>query len=144
VKFRETQADHFGKRGMSWHGAAVFVNSASHNALFGGAKAVGSIQQPYQVYYFHDILVDNDVQSTATVIGVIDTLLGRIKALFPDTVSVSLQSVCELICVMVLVILFSFHLFSGQWSVLCWMLVSTDAAVLVQPLWPSDYILCTE
>ncbi|MDR3426906.1 hypothetical protein [Silvimonas sp.] len=102
MRFREVQSDHFGKRGMAWHGAAIVVNRRARNAMFAGVPqdAGTATLHPFQVYYMHDILIGTDQQNTAVGLAMVDSIITRVKEMFPDTATVSLQSVRALsLCV---------------------------------------------
>lgn len=94
MRFREVQSDHFGKRGMAWHGAAIVVNRRARNAMFAGVPqdAGTATLHPFQVYYMHDILIGTDQQNTAVGLAMVDSIITRVKEMFPDTATVSLQS----------------------------------------------------
>lgn len=94
-RFREAQIHHYGKRGMSWHGSAVFVNRTAENALFGKEleEKTGTVYQRYQVYYFHDVMTNTDTQGSSEGVCIIDSVIARVKRMFPQTATISLQSV---------------------------------------------------
>ena len=97
MRYRETQRQHFAKRGISWHGAALLVNRCATNGMFQGdseVDVVGEGLHEFQLYYLHDILIGNDVQNTPTALGIVDTVIMRVKKMFPNTATVSVQSVC--------------------------------------------------
>lgn len=95
-KFRELQSEHFGKRGIAWHGAAVLVNrkaTCMPGLQFEQVSEDNKRAHSTQVLYLHDILKGNDEQSSVTLVCIVDTILQRLHAMFPEAHTVSFQAV---------------------------------------------------
>lgn len=103
-RYRETQEQHFGKRGMSYHGAVIYVNralpcvderlAAQHSAVpaVGAKKATAAAHQPYQMYYFDDVIANSQQQDSVAVASLIEATIARTKALFPAVCTMSFQA----------------------------------------------------
>lgn len=63
-KYRESQRDWYGKRGLPWHITAVFIRRASDNALF---------------YRFYVHVFDQKKQDANTVIAILQDVLKRVQ-----------------------------------------------------------------
>lgn len=96
MRFRERESDWFGKRGMSWHGAAIFVGADTENAYFGDALERSgdpdSREYPYQVYFIDDVLLRDQKQDTLSVVCLLEAVLFRIRKWFPQIRTISFQS----------------------------------------------------
>jgi hypothetical protein len=93
MRHRATQEQYYGKRGMSYHGAAVFISRKAKS----DACAVAHLEpddhtHPYQTYFFDDIVRNSQQQDTVAAMSLIETAVKRVKAMFPETVTISLQS----------------------------------------------------
>ncbi len=90
---RETQQQHFGKRGMSYHGTALFVNRAARSENCDvSAMAPTKHSHPYQTYFFDDIIDNSQQQDSVAALSIIEASIVRTKKLFPYLTTISIQS----------------------------------------------------
>lgn len=80
--FREKTVEHYGKRGISWHGAMLqyFVFDEE---LKQGRK---------EITYFDDVSFGDNLQDSAAVISLIECILIRVRKMFPKIKRITLQS----------------------------------------------------
>ena len=74
--FRETQTLHFGKRGISWHGAML--------QFFSLENSDDSTAAHLNKFYFDHIPEDENKQDRASVFSLVEAIVLAIKAKFPD------------------------------------------------------------
>ena len=74
--FRETQTLHFGKRGISWHGAML--------QFFSLEKEVDSTTAHLNKFYFDHIPEDENKQDKASVFSLVEAIVIAILAKFPE------------------------------------------------------------
>jgi hypothetical protein len=96
-RYRELQQQYFGKRGISCHGAMVYVSRQARTTLaspedFERATKPAGPWLPYQTYCFDDVVGNNQCQDTVAVASLFEALIVRLKTAFPDVTSVSIQS----------------------------------------------------
>ncbi len=90
---RETQQQHFGKRGMSYHGAALFVSRAARSDHCDvSAMPPTEHSHPYQTYFFDDIIDNSQQQDSVAALSIIEASIVRTRKLFPDLTTISIQS----------------------------------------------------
>jgi hypothetical protein len=96
MRHRETQEQHFGKRGMSYHGAAVFVSKAAHSDACDHVQFLRRDDpqhaHPYQTYFFDDLIRNSQQQDAVATLSLIEATLARVRRLFPEIATVSIQS----------------------------------------------------
>jgi hypothetical protein len=96
-RYRELQQQYFGKRGISCHGAMVYVSRQARTTLgspedFARAAGRAGPWLPYQTYCFDDVVGNNQCQDTVAVASLLEALIVRLKTAFPDVTTVSIQS----------------------------------------------------
>ena len=93
LRYRETQQQHFGKRGMSYHGAVLYVSRGATTTACSLAGLVpGSASYPYQMYFFDDLVRNSQQQDSVAAVSLLEAIVSRIKELFPGTLTVSFQA----------------------------------------------------
>ena len=80
--FREKTTEHYGKRGISWHGAMILFFIYDQTLR----KAVK------QTIYFDDVSFGENKQDAPAVISLVECLLMRLRKRFPHLTKVSFQS----------------------------------------------------
>ena len=80
--FREKTTEHYGKRGISWHGAMILFFVYDEKLK----KAVK------QTIYFDDVSFGENKQDALAVISLVECLLMRLRKRLPHVMKVSLQS----------------------------------------------------
>ena len=80
--YRKKTVDHYGKRGISWHGA--LLHYFTYDDEYG--EAVG------QRAYFDDISFSDNRQDSQAVVSILESLLVRIKEKFPQFKRITIQS----------------------------------------------------
>ncbi|EFX81178.1 hypothetical protein DAPPUDRAFT_102749 [Daphnia pulex] len=84
VYFREKTVDHYGKRGISWHGAMI---------TFYTVVAVDGVHTAVQNRYYMDHVVENESkQDITSVISILEAVIIGLKKLFPRLTTIYLQS----------------------------------------------------
>ena len=80
--FREKTIEHYGKRGISWHGAMLKYFAFDKDAN-------GPVQQ---IHYFDSISFGDNLQDSSAVISILECLLMRIRRILPSMKRITLQS----------------------------------------------------
>ena len=84
VYFREKTVDHYGKRGISWHGAMI---------TFYTVVAVDGVRTAVQNRYYMDHVVENESkQDITSVISILEAVIIGLKKMFPRLTTIYLQS----------------------------------------------------
>jgi hypothetical protein len=84
VYFREKTVDHYGKRGISWHGSMI---------TFYSSVCVDGVQTAVPNKFYMDHVVENESkQDVTSVISILEAVVIAIKKLFPHITTVFLQS----------------------------------------------------
>jgi len=92
LRFRETTEQHFGKRWMSYHGAALYVSQSTFNAQFPQKSQEKQHLKNYQVIYFDDILAEDQCQDAVSVVCLLESIVIRLRNIFPTISTMSFQS----------------------------------------------------
>ena len=93
MRYRETQQQHFGKRGMSYHGAVIYVSRGAVTTAWSlDGLLPDASTYPYQMYYFDDLVRNSQQQDSVAAASLLEAIIRRIKQLFPATLTVSFQS----------------------------------------------------
>jgi len=90
--YRESQEQHFGKRGMSYHGTVVYVNKAAGSPDISLAGLHAKNQHEYQTYYYDDLVRNSQQQDSVAALSLIETAIIRTKRLFPGLQTISFQA----------------------------------------------------
>jgi len=91
MRHRATQEQYYGKRGMSYHGTAVFVSRRAVSA----ACAVDHLVpdgNTYQTYFFDDIVRNSQQQDTMAAMSLMEAAVMRVRTMFPEAETISFQS----------------------------------------------------
>jgi hypothetical protein len=92
MRHRATQEQYYGKRGMSYHGTAVFVSRRAVSAACAVDHLVPDANtHSYQTYFFDDI-VRNSQQQTMAAMSLIEAAVMRVRTMFPEAETISFQS----------------------------------------------------
>jgi hypothetical protein len=93
MRYREIQELHFGKRGMSYHGAVIYVNREATSATvrLPGVE-VKKDAHPYQMYFFDDLVGNSQRQDSVAAVSLMEATLARTHTMFPHLMTCSLQS----------------------------------------------------
>ncbi|KAI9560512.1 hypothetical protein GHT06_011445 [Daphnia sinensis] len=84
VYFREKTVDHYGKRGISWHGSMI---------TFYTCVCVDGVQTTVPNKFYMDHVVENESkQDVTSVISILEAMIIAIKKLFPHITTIFLQS----------------------------------------------------
>ena len=93
MRYRETQQQHFGKRGMSYHGAVIYVSRGAVTTAWSlDGLLPDASTYPYQMYYFDDLVRNSQQQDSVAAVSLLEAIIRRIKQLFPATLTVSFQA----------------------------------------------------
>jgi hypothetical protein len=93
MRYRETQQQHFGKRGMSYHGAVLYVSRGAVTIAWSlDGLLPDASTYPYQMYYFDDLVRNSQQQDSVAAVSLLEAIIRRIKQLFPATLTVSFQA----------------------------------------------------
>ena len=93
IRYRETTEQDFGKRGMSYHGCAIYVSKSTFESHFPeNVQETGSNIRPYQVFFLDDVLAENQCQDAPAVACLLEAILIRLRRIFPTISTVSFQS----------------------------------------------------
>jgi len=90
ISARETTLDHYGKRGISWHGFCVqfYLLEERENDESGNISKVPTL---YTIY-IDQIISDGNKQDSLSVMSLLDAALGQIAQELPFITSIILQS----------------------------------------------------
>ena len=95
MRHRETQEQHFGKRGMSYHGAVVYFAALLAGPWF-SATEVGvpgtATMQPFQLLFFDDLVSNSQQQDSVAALSLMEATFARIRHLLPGAATVSVQA----------------------------------------------------
>lgn len=92
-RHRATQEQYYGKRGMSFHGTALFISRrAKSEACAADHLVPDENTHPYQTYFFDDIVRNSQQQDTMAAMSLIEAAIMRVRTLFPEVATVSFQS----------------------------------------------------
>ncbi len=93
MRHRATQEQYYGKRGMSYHGTAVFISRrAKSDACAVEHLVPDDTTHPYQTYFFDDIVRNSQQQDTMAAMSLIEAAVKRVKTMFPEVETISFQS----------------------------------------------------
>lgn len=132
VYFREKTVDHYGKKGISWHGAMI---------TFYTVVAVDGVRTAVQNRNYMDRVVENESkQDITSVISILEAVIIGLKKLFPRLTTIYLQSdnaSCyqnTMLLLLIPYLAFTYSLCIRQYihtktktANLYWMLISQDA-----------------
>lgn len=133
VYFREKTVDHYGKKGISWHGAMI---------TFYTVVAVDGVRTAVQNRNYMDRVVENESkQDITSVISILEAVIIGLKKLFPRLTTIYLQSdnascyqnTMLLLLIPYLAFTYILYAFSSisipkpKTANLYWMLISQDA-----------------
>lgn len=86
---RESQSEFYGKRGISWHGSAVFVNNVVIPDL---GTTTGKQLQGHTTLFFDDVISNDDKQDVKTVCCILDAILCDLRKQFSGLKQLTIQS----------------------------------------------------
>jgi hypothetical protein len=93
MRHRATQEQYYGKRGMSYHGTAVFISRrATSDACAVQHLVPDANTHPYQTYFFDDIVRNSQQQDTLAAMSLMEAAIMRVRAMFPEVTTISFQS----------------------------------------------------
>ena len=82
--YREKTVEHFGKRGMSWHGAMVYLKTTEEERR--AALDEGREAEDFQVYYLDHISSNDTKQDRWAVLSIIESILDVVERDFGERI----------------------------------------------------------
>jgi len=94
MRYRETQEQHFGKRGMSYHGTVIFAARGAASTVAAQLYELdpGDAARPYQMYFFDDLVRNSQQQDSVAAISLIEASVARARVMFPEAKTMSFQA----------------------------------------------------